>query len=241
MTPKGNVLVTGGAHRLGRAFSLAFSRAGYRVAIHYGRSREKALETRGEIEAEGGSAAAFQADLSELAEVTRLIQDVGASFQVLDVLVHSASPWLAKTLRETTAADWDAAFRVGPRAAFFLCQAAHDLLRSARGAVLLISDVAAVRPWPRHIAHATAKAAIDALVRNLAVAMAPEIRVNGLTPGIVLPPEEMTAEEKARLVSRTPLARTVAVEDVTTAAIAIVENRSMTGQIVAIDAGRSVV
>ncbi len=136
-------------------------------------------------------------------------------------------------------ADWEAVFRAGPRAAFFLAQAALPALRAAQGSILFISDVAATQAWPSHIPHSAAKAAINALVRNLAVALGPEVRVNALAPGVVLPPAEMSAEAVAALVARTPLARKVNVEDLTAMAIVVLENRSMTGQVVTVDAGRS--
>ncbi len=101
--------------------------------------------------------------------------------------------------------------------------------------------MAATKAWPHHVPHASAKAAIDALVRNLAVALAPSVRVNGIAPGIVLPPDDLPAAAVERLVARTPLKRLVAVEDLVSAALFLAANRSITGQILAVDAGRSVV
>ena len=137
--------------------------------------------------------------------------------------------------------DWEAIFRSGPRAAFFLAQAAAPALARSSGSILFVSDVAATQAWPTHIPHAAAKAAINALVRNLAVALGPNVRVNAVAPGVVLPPADMSAEAVAALVAKTPLARQVAVADLMAMAIAILENRSMTGQVVAVDAGRSIV
>ncbi len=162
-------------------------------------------------------------------------------FGRLDLLLHAASPWAEKPFLEMTAADWDAAQSVGPRALFLMAQAAAPALAEAEGAILVVSDVAAMKAWPRHVPHAVAKAAMNALVVNLAVALGPEIRVNAIAPGIVLPPENIPEDAVERLVARTPLKRRVAVEDVVSAAIALAENRSATGQILAIDAGRSVV
>ena len=137
-----------------------------------------------------------------------------------------------------TVADWEAVFRAGPRAAFFLAQAAAPALRAAQGSILLVSDVAAFKAWPSHVPHAAAKAAINSLVLNLSVALAPDVRVNAIAPGIVLPPDDMSAETVESLVAKTPLGRRVAVQDLTAMAVAILENRSMTGQVVAVDAGR---
>jgi pteridine reductase len=135
--------------------------------------------------------------------------------------------------------DWEAVFRAGPRAAFFLAQAAAPELARSSGSILFVSDVAATQAWPSHVPHAAAKAAINALVRNLAAALGPNVRVNAIAPGIVLPPENMSRETVGALVAKTALARPVAVADLMAMAVAILENRSMTGQVVTVDAGRT--
>ncbi len=157
----------------------------------------------------------------------------------LDALVHAASPWIPKPVASVTLDDWEAVFRAGPRAAFFLAQAAAPALARASGSILFVSDVAATQAWPTHVPHAAAKAAINALVRNLAVALGPHVRVNAIAPGVVMPPAEMSAEAVAKLVAKTALGRAVAVADLMAMAVAILENRSMTGQVVTVDAGRT--
>jgi NAD(P)-dependent dehydrogenase (short-subunit alcohol dehydrogenase family) len=248
MTPSGNAkglsgvaLVTGGAHRLGREIALALGASGQAVAIGYRSDPAKARQTVRDLHRLGAAAAAFRADLSADEGPRRLVADVLGRFGRLDILVHSAAPWITKPLAAVTLSDWDAVFRTGPRAAFFLAQAAADALRTGEGSILLISDVAATKAWPKHVPHAAAKAALNALVVNLAVAMGPEVRVNGLAPGVVLPPEELSQEDVLRLIVRTPLKRKVAVADFVSMAVAVVRNRSMTGQVVAVDAGRSCV
>jgi pteridine reductase len=246
-------LVTGGAKRLGFEFAKALADAGYSIALTYRTSRAEAQAALELLlrRKEGIRAEAFRADLAVDGAPLKLFEEIfssslfssssspGRSTPRLDALVHAASPWIPKPFSSVTLADWEAVFRAGPRAAFFLAQAAAPALRAAQGSILLISDVAATQAWPSHIPHAAAKAAINALVRNLAVALGPEVRVNAIAPGVVLPPAEMSAEAIATLVSRTPLARKVDVEDLTAMAIAVLENRSMTGQVVAVDAGRS--
>ncbi len=238
---KETVLVTGAAHRLGKEFALALAREGWNVAVHYGSSAAFAQKTVSELESLGVKAVAFGADLSKSSAPQKLVGEVLSWSSRLDAIVVSASPWVEGPLDSVTESDWDLVMNAGPRASFFLAQAARAELSKARGAILLISDVAAVRPWPNHIPHAVAKATIDALVRNLACALAPEIRVNGLAPGIVLPPPGLSEAECLRLIARTPLKRQVAVEDVTAMALAILKNRSMTGHVVAVDGGRILV
>jgi len=233
-------LVTGASRRLGLAFARGAAAAGHDVAVHYRSGDGAAAEAVAALSALGARAEAFRADLREPGSARRLVEAVLGRFGRLDLLVHSASPWAARAVGEVTEADWDDVFGVGPRAAFFLAQAAAPALSANEGAILLVSDVAAGKAWPRHVPHCASKAAVDALVRNLAVALAPAVRVNGVAPGVVLPPDDLPDEEVARLVARTPLGRRVSVDDLVTAALHIAANRSITGQVLAVDAGRSV-
>jgi pteridine reductase len=234
-------LVTGAAHRLGRALALGLAKRGFRIALHYHSSKSAAAECLEALSCHSEGHASFKADLSSVAACKNLVADVSRHFQRLDALVHGASPWIEGPFDSVKPEDWDAVFLTGPKAGFFLAQAAAPSLRAREGSILLISDVAATKAWPHHIPHACAKAAINALVLNLSVAMAPLVRVNGLAPGIVLPPQDLDTLSLGRLVNRTPLQRLVAVEDLVEMAIALLLNRSVTGQVLAVDAGRSAV
>ena len=238
---RGVALVTGAGQRLGRELALGIGRAGYDVAVHFRSRRENAEETARLLGKVGARAASFEADLSRDNAPLSLVEEVLTFFGRLDVLVHAASPWAKGAVSDVRVEEWDAAFDVGPKAAFFLAQAAAPHLSKTRGSILLISDVAAGKAWSNHVPHSAAKAAIDALVRNLALALGPDVRVNGLAPGIVLPPEDLPAETVERLVAKTPLKRRVAVSDLVEMAVAVATNRSMTGHVVAVDAGRSCV
>jgi pteridine reductase len=234
-------LVTGAGKRLGRELALGLGRAGFKVAVHYRSEPEAVRGTLALLREAGRDGEAFQADLSQPDAAGGLANDVIRHFGRLDALIHSASVWIEKPFAEVTQSDWDRTFAVGPRAGFFLAQAVRAALAASSGTILFVSDVAATRAWPLHVPHSAAKASVEALVRNLAVALAPQVRVNGIAPGIVLPPADLTEEEVARLVARTPLRRMVAPDDLVAMALAILGNRSMTGQVVAVDAGRSVV
>jgi pteridine reductase len=249
-------LVSGGAKRLGFEFAKALGRAGYAVAISYHTSDAEAKVALDFLRrGKGSRAEAFQADLTVDGAPHALIEAIFSSSLFssisspsstafaprLDVLVHAASPWIPKPVSSVTLSDWEAIFRAGPRAAFFLAQAAAPSLSLSSGSILFVSDVAATQAWPSHVPHAVAKSAINALVRNLAVALGPKVRVNAVAPGIVMPPDDMSAEAIAALVQKTPLARKVEVADLMAMSIALLENRSMTGQVVAVDAGRSIV
>jgi pteridine reductase len=240
-------LVTGGAKRLGFEFAKALARNGYSIALSFRSDPEEAGRAVEFLrKEEGARAEAFQTDLAADGAPLKLIEEIFSSSLFfsspprLDALVHAASPWIPKPFPSVSLADWEAIFRAGPRAAFFLAQAAAPALARSTGSILFVSDIAATQAWPSHIPHAVAKAAINALVRNLAVALGPSVRVNAIAPGVVMPPAAMSAEAVQALVARTPLARKVDVVDLTAMAVALLENRSMTGQIVTVDAGRSV-
>ena len=250
-------LVTGGAKRLGFEFAKALADAGYSIALTYRASRAEADAAVDLLlrRKEGIRAEAFCADFTADDAPIKLFEEIFSSSLFspssspsspaepprLDALVHAASPWITKPVAAVTLDDWEAVFRAGPRAAFFLAQAAAPELARSSGSILFVSDVAATQSWPTHVPHVAAKAAINALVRNLAVALGPSVRVNAIAPGIVMPPADMSREAVDTLVAETPLGRQVAVADLMSMAVAILENRSMTGQVVAVDAGRSAV
>jgi pteridine reductase len=254
-------LVTGGTKRLGFEFAKALARSGYSIALSYRSNAEEAGRAIDSLRKEEGvRAEAFRADFADDGAPDSLFKEIfssslfssssssssslaasSSSAPRLDALVHAASPWIPKPFASVSISDWEAIFRAGPRAAFFLAQAAAPALTRSSGSILFVSDVAATQAWPTHVPHAAAKAALNALVRNLAVAMGPNVRVNAVAPGVVLPPDDMRPDAVAALVARTPLARQVAIADLMSLAIAILENRSMTGQVVAVDAGRSIV
>jgi pteridine reductase len=252
-------LVTGGAKRLGFEFAKALADAGYSIALTYRTSRAEADAAVDFLlrRKEGNRAEAFRADFAVDGAPIKLFEEIFSSplFSPssssssssgtpaepprLDALVHAASPWIPKPVSAVTLDDWEAVFRAGPRAAFFLAQAAAPELARSSGSILFVSDVAATQAWPSHVPHAAAKAAINALVRNLAVALGPGVRVNAIAPGIVMPPADMSRDAVDALVAKTALGRAVAVADLMAMAVAILENRSMTGQVVTVDAGRT--
>lgn len=233
-------LVTGGARRLGKAVALALAREGFSVAVQFRSGEAEAAETVAELRALGSDAEAFRADFREPGSAARLLRAARERFGGLDLLVHGASPFAPRKLAEVTEEEWDETFAAVAKAGFFLAQAAEETLRESEGSVVFLSDVAARQAWPRFVPHGAAKAALEALVRSLAVALAPRVRVNAVAPGVVLPPDGMDPAEVARLVERTPLKRRVEVEDVVAAVLFLARNRSITGQVLDVDGGRGI-
>jgi len=233
-------LVTGGAVRLGRAIALERARAGCDVAVHYHASRGEADAVVAEAVAAGVRAAAIRADLSRPSGSERLVARTLSLFGRLDLLVGSAANFLKVPFSETGADVWDAAMDLNARANFLLARAAEKELRARRGRVVLISDLAARRFWKSYAAHAISKAAVEAVVRVLARQLAPEVSVNGVAPGTILPPPGMRKDVVAKLVSEIPLRRCGTPEEIAAAVAFFCDGPAfVTGQVLTVDGGRS--
>jgi pteridine reductase len=235
-------LVTGGAVRLGRAIALEMASSGYTVAVHYRGSGKEGAGVVAEIESGGGRAAGFRADLSRPAQIDRLIDRVITRFGRLDALVGSAANFLKKPLARTDARTWDEAMDLNARANFLLARAAEKELRRRRGRVVLISDLAAHRLWRDYWMHSISKAALEMTVRVLARALAPEVSVNGVAPGTILPPASMTKAAVDKLVSKIPLRRCGSPEEIAQTVRFFCEGPAfITGQTLIVDGGRSLI
>jgi NAD(P)-dependent dehydrogenase (short-subunit alcohol dehydrogenase family) len=233
-------LVTGGAVRVGRAIALALAGAGADVAVHHFSSGARAEETVGAIRALGRRALAIRADLGSPEECRRAVKEAVSGLGTLDLLVHSAANFHRASLAETDERLWDSAMNVNARAGFLLAREAAPMLRERRGRVVLISDFLARDPARHYLAHAVSKAAVEGLVRALAVELAPEVSVNGVAPGTVLVPEGTAPEEAEKLARRVPLRRNGAPEDVAQAVLFLCGGPAfITGQVLAVDGGKS--
>ena len=240
MDPRGRVaLVTGSGRRLGRALALGLANAGARVAVHYHGSRAGADETVATIEARGGEARAFQADLRDAAAPARLVDDVADAFGALDVLVNSAAVMERTPIGGVTPGQWDAMMALNLRAPFFAAQAAAAHM-TAGGCIVNIADLAAFEAWPAYVPHGISKAGVVQMTRALARALAPAVRVNAVAPGAVLLPDEWDGAAAERMRSTTPLRRLGDPSDVVEAVLFLVRADYVTGDTVMVDGGRHV-
>jgi pteridine reductase len=229
-------LVTGGARRLGRAFSLALAEAGADVVVNYNSSAADARSAVAGIEALGRRALAVQGDVASGAAVRRLVAETERHFGRLDVLVNSASLFERAAVHEISEEQWDRVLAVNLKAPFLLSQAAAPLLKRAGGGVIInVADLSGLQPWPSYAHHAVSKAGLLHLTRVLARALAPEIRVNSISPGTVLPPAGEDLEEgSARRVVR----RAGEPADATSALLYLVRSDFVTGENLLVDGGR---
>jgi pteridine reductase len=242
-------LVTGGAHRVGRALALALAARGMRLALHYHASEEDARDTARDAEAASGGAEAWtvRADLAERAAPERLVNEVASHFGSLDVLVNSAAVMVRTPLDEVTPEQWDATFHLNLRAPFFCARAAAKVMREGdasdkgtRGAIINIADLAGLESWPGYIPHGISKAGVIHMTTSLARVLAPDIRVNAIAPGAVLLPENWGPEDAAHLERTTPLHRLGSPADVAQAMLYLLEADYVTGETLVVDGGRHI-
>jgi pteridine reductase len=236
-------LVTGGAARLGAAIVRHLHAAGARVVIHYRHSASPAEALRDELLSQrAGSAAIAQADLNEPVSWPRLIEAALGFGGRLDVLINNASTYYPTPLHEATLAHWEDLMGSNARAPLFLAQAAAPELRRRRGCIVNMVDIHAERPNANHPIYCMAKAANAMMVKALARDLAPEIRVNGVAPGAALWPEGYLADAaRQEILKRIPMGRPAGAQQIAEAVMFMVTGpHYITGQILAVDGGRSV-
>lgn len=232
-------LVTGGARRVGRALALGLARAGADLVINYNDSADEAEETAREIVALGRRAITVRADVSNHAEVVRLIRETADTFGRLDVLVNNASTFISTPYLAIEEAEWDRVLGVNLKGPFLLSQAAHPLLRRDGGGVIInIADLSGLQPWPAYAHHSISKAGLIHLTRVQARALGPEVRANCIAPGTVLPPEDYTESQLRQSRERTVLHRIGSPDDVVRALLFLIESDFVTGEVVVVDGGR---
>jgi pteridine reductase len=242
MNLQGSVaLVTGGAHRVGRAIVLALGRAGARVIVHYRSSADAAQAIQEELQALGIECALVAGDLAVVAEAERVVDAAIARWGRLDLLVNSAGIWGSTPIGTVTEARWDELIDTNLRSAFFISQRATPALRAARGAIVNIADVGALRPWRNHTPYLVSKGGIVTLTEVLAKDLAPDVRVNAVAPGPVLLPDDWAPEQAERAARSVLLGRLGSAEDVAQAVVYLAQAEYVTGVILPVDGGQRLV
>lgn len=231
-------LVTGAAHRVGRALALSLADHGCDVVLHFHQSGAEATKTAGEISARGVRAVPVQADLRHDSGIAALFQAVDREFQGLDILIQSAAVLEPVDFLAATPDNWARTIDLNLRSLYFCLQnAARRMQARGGGAIVNISDQAALRPWRRYPIHSISKAGVEMLTRVAAVALAPEIRVNAVAPGPVLKPVSLSEDRWAKIARSLPLRRAGSPEDVARAMLFLLENDYITGETVVVDGG----
>jgi pteridine reductase len=239
------VLVTGGARRVGAAICRRLHAAGANLLVHYRSSENEARALQAELNAaRADSVALARADLLEVASGTRLVGAALGHFGRLDALVNNASSFYATPVGEITERAWEDLMGTNVKAPLFLAQAAAPELRRRHGVIVNLIDIHAELPMRDHPVYTAAKGALAALTRALARDLGPEVRVNGIAPGTILWPENDTWRDESsrqRIIGRTALKRIGEPDDIARAVqFLLVDAPYVTGQIIAVDGGRSI-
>jgi pteridine reductase len=229
-------LITGAAHRLGKAFALTLARHGYDIVLHYHSAEDEARQTQAELESLSRSVTLIQADLTQPEQINALV----SGLQSLDVLVNSAAYMPHGNVDSLSLENWDTSLDLNLRAPFLLAQACAPKMTEG-GLIVNITDVGAQKAWSRYPSYTVSKAALESLTRILARALAPKIRVNAIAPGFVLQSDIVPPEEWERLIGRIPLKRPARTEEITSALEFLLHNQYVTGQTIVVDGGYSLI
>jgi pteridine reductase len=236
-------LVTGAARRVGAVIARGLHEAGAAVLLHYRSSGDDAERLAAELnESRPGSAATAECDLLEIAQLPELVAAVTRTFGGLDILVNNASTFYPTPVGDISEMDWDDLVGTNLKAPLFLSQAAAPLLHSRAGLIINLADIHGTRPLRRYPVYSLAKAGVIMLTKSLARELGPHVRVNAVAPGPVMWPEDgMDEALQARIVAGTALKRAGSATDVARACLFFAtEAPYVTGQVLAIDGGRSI-
>lgn len=236
------VLITGGARRVGATIVRTLHGAGANIVVHYRKSSNEAAQLADELNARRGqSVVTMQADLLDVARLPALVEFAVRSFGGLDVLVNNASSFYPTPMGEITPAHWEDLMGSNLKVPLFLSQAAAPALRKSSGLIVNIVDIHSLRPLANYTVYCAAKAGLHMLTRSLARELGPEVRVNGISPGPVLWPEGQDDGARQKIVDSTLLKRMGTPEDIARTALFFATSAPfITGQILAVDGGRSV-
>jgi pteridine reductase len=236
-------LITGGARRVGAAIARRLHAAGANVLLHYRDSEADATKLQAELNAlRAKSAAKVKAELLAPIAPRALLSAARDSFGRLDVLVNNASSFFPVGIGAIEASHWEELIGSNLRAPLFICQEAAPELARNQGVIVNIVDIHAERPLKGYAIYSVAKAGLAALTRSLALELAPQVRVNGVAPGAIAWPDDGQVEpaERSRILATTPLGRLGTLEDIAQAVHFLACAPYVTGQVLAVDGGRSI-
>ena len=239
------ILVTGGTKRLGAAICRKLHTVGMNLMVHYRSSENEARTLQTELnQVRPGSVALVQADLLDITQLPNLIDETIKHFGKMDSLVNNASSFYPSPMGEITEKSWDELIGSNCKAPLFLSQAAAPHLKKQHGCIVNIVDIHAKWPLKKYVIYSSAKGGLATLTRSLALELAPEIRVNGVSPGSILWPENGEwSDELARkhIIGKTLLKRIGEPDDIAKTVLFLISDAPyITGQIIAVDGGRSI-
>jgi 3-oxoacyl-[acyl-carrier protein] reductase/pteridine reductase len=232
------VFITGAAKRLGRAMALAAAKNGADVAITYRNSARDAGRTVVDASSFGVRAFAFQCDVTDEASILAVMKEAARELGRLDVLINNAANYETADFEKLTSKQWDAIFASNTRGPFLVSQAAVKHLRRQHGRIINMGSLGGLRPWPTHAHYCSSKAAVHMLTKVMAKALAPEIAVNAIAPGMIDLGEKSAKPFMKRMAKQTPMKRNGTGEEIAAAAMFFATApHFITGQVLAVDGG----
>ena len=233
------VLITGAARRIGKAMCFSFSSLGYNIALHYHHSQNDAKKLAERIKQKGGICQLFPCDLSQQAQTDQLIQNVLKRFAGLDVLINNASIFVPSSLKSLDYTSLHRHFAINFQAPYILTSRFARHCR--KGNIINILDTHIVNNATRHAAYLLSKKALHELTKLSAVALAPHIRVNAISPGLILPPVTEKSDYLDRRAQRIPLKQKGSVDQITQTVTFLLNNPYLTGEVIFVDGGEHLV
>jgi len=235
------VLVTGGAKRVGKAIVHAFAARGCKLVVHYHTSHTDAEQTVQELLAAGHEAMVVQANITQEAEVARMVETVVAQFGRLDVLVNNAAVFFRTPIDTLSVEDWEQMIEVNLTGTFLCAQQIGLRMRDwGWGHIINIADVAGQRPWADYIPYSVSKACVITLTQGLALELAPQVMVNAILPGPILFQDDTPESVRQREIEKTLVKRAGTPEEVAELVVFVAESDYSTGGLFHIDGGRAV-
>ena len=238
-----NALITGAAKRIGASISRNIHEAGYNVGIHYNSSKKDAKKLCDELNAKrAGSAEIFKADITQVSDAKSLVNSFLKWVGKLDLLINNASSFYPTPIGSVTEENWNDLIGTNLKGPLFISQEASVSLKKNKGSIINLVDIHIKSPPKDHAVYIAAKAGLEILTRSLARDLAPEVRVNGISPGAILWPEgELDAATKDKILDSIPLKRKGNPQDISDCVLFLVNSASyISGQIISVDGGKSI-
>tara|TARA_B100001109_G_scaffold227952_1_gene202896 strand:- start:500 stop:1246 length:747 start_codon:yes stop_codon:yes gene_type:complete len=238
-----NALITGAAKRIGASISRNIHEAGYNVGIHYNSSKKDAKKLCEELNAKrAGSAQIFKADITKVSDAKSLVNSFLKWGGKLDLLINNASSFYPTPIGSVTEENWNDLIGTNLKGPLFISQEASVSLKKNKGSIINLVDIHIKSPPKDHAVYIAAKAGLEILTRSLARDLAPEVRVNGISPGAILWPEgELDAATKDKILDSIPLKRKGNPQDISDCVLFLVNSASyISGQIISVDGGKSI-
>ncbi|MFY9644599.1 MAG: SDR family oxidoreductase [Terriglobales bacterium] len=232
------LLVTGAAKRLGRAIALAAADNGADVALTYRDSAPEARAVVAELADRGVNALAVRCDITDEHNVREMLKEVARELGAIDVLVNNAANYETAEFEKITVAQWDAIFASNTRGPFLVSREALPYLRKRKGRIINMGSLGGLRPWATHAHYCSSKAALHMLTKVMATALAPEIAVNAIAPGMIDLGEKAAAAFMKKMAKQTPMQRNGTASEIAAAAMFFAHSpHFITGQILTVDGG----